>query len=178
MPAKPSWLLRVPEILAELEPLAVPFLDRPTVERLFRVRRRANQLMARFGGFQIGRTFLVDRQQLAGWLRAVASGREFELEERRRSRVLESLEAARKIQAARRVRIAAAAEVRDLEMARLPGGIHLQPGELRIEFAGAEDLLRRLLELSQAIMNDYARFQELVEPGHRNDPGLNQSGSA
>jgi hypothetical protein len=47
----------------------------------------------------------------------------------------------------------------------VPSGIHLRPGELRIEFFGAEDLLRHLFELSQAIMNDYQRFESLVEEG-------------
>ena len=42
-------------------------------------------------------------------------------------------------------------------------GILHQPGELRIEFFGAEDLLRHLFELSQAMINDYARFQAAVE---------------
>jgi len=45
----------------------------------------------------------------------------------------------------------------------LPAGIHLRPGELQIEFFGIEDLLRHLFELSQAIVNDYPRFQKLVE---------------
>ena len=48
-------------------------------------------------------------------------------------------------------------------MKDLPAGIHLQPGELRIEFFGAEDLLRHLFELSQAMVNDFGRFQAAVE---------------
>jgi hypothetical protein len=44
-------------------------------------------------------------------------------------------------------------------MKNLPAGVDLKPGELRIEF-GTEDLLRHLYELSQAILNDYRRFQE------------------
>ena len=48
-------------------------------------------------------------------------------------------------------------------MARLAPGIHLKRGELRIEFHGTEDLLRRLLELVHAIANDYEHFKSLVE---------------
>jgi hypothetical protein len=48
-------------------------------------------------------------------------------------------------------------------MKDLPAGIHLKPGELRIEFFGAEDLLRHLYELAQAMGNDFGRFQEAVE---------------
>jgi hypothetical protein len=32
-----------------------------------------------------------------------------------------------------------------------------------MEFAGTEDLLRLLFELSQAILNDYRRFEEIIE---------------
>jgi hypothetical protein len=53
--------------------------------------------------------------------------------------------------------------VRDRVLADLPAGIHLRPGELRIKFFGAEDLLRHLYELSQAMVNDFGRFQRAVE---------------
>ena len=48
-------------------------------------------------------------------------------------------------------------------LGRLPPGIQLRPGELRIEFADGQEVLRRLLELSQAIMHDYAQFEALVQ---------------
>jgi hypothetical protein len=40
MPAKPEWLLRLPEIRAELEHLEVPVVDRSGVERIFGLKRR------------------------------------------------------------------------------------------------------------------------------------------
>jgi hypothetical protein len=36
-------------------------------------------------------------------------------------------------------------------------------GQLRIEFHGTEDLLRQMFELSQAIANDYEKFEEICE---------------
>jgi hypothetical protein len=39
MPAKPAWLLRIPEIVDELQALTVPVIDRSMCERLFCVRR-------------------------------------------------------------------------------------------------------------------------------------------
>jgi hypothetical protein len=36
--------------------------------------------------------------------------------------------------------------------------IEVRPGELRICFAGAEDLAAKLFELSQAMANDWDRF--------------------
>ena len=45
----------------------------------------------------------------------------------------------------------------------LPATIQLKPGELKIEFVGAEDLFRQLYELGQAIANDYERFRAIAE---------------
>ena len=60
MPAKPEWLLRLPEIRAELEHLEVSVVDRAMIERIFGLkRRRAIELLHQFGGYQAGRTFLV-----------------------------------------------------------------------------------------------------------------------
>ena len=57
MPAKPVWLLRIPEIVQALQALPVPVVDRFMVERLFGVRRRrAITLMQEFGAYQSGRT--------------------------------------------------------------------------------------------------------------------------
>jgi hypothetical protein len=62
------------------------------------------------------------------------------------------------------VKIKTTANVRDRVLLKdLPAGIHLRPGELRIKFQGAEDLLRHLFELSQAIANDHERFKVVVE---------------
>ena len=54
----------------------------------------------------------------------------------------------------RRVRIPAAADVDSRRVRDLSGDIALKPGELRIEFFGAEDLAAKLFELSQAMAND------------------------
>jgi hypothetical protein len=67
MPIKKTWLLRLPEIRAELTAMEVPVVDRAVFERVFGVRRRrAIQLLHHFGGFQAGRTFLVDRLTSSG----------------------------------------------------------------------------------------------------------------
>jgi hypothetical protein len=165
MPAKATWLLDVPEILKELAEMKAPFLDRTAVERLFGVRRRrAIQLMSGFGGgYLVGKTFLISRRQLIASLEAVARGEEFFLESRRRERLVHDLEKTRKEIRGRRVKVQAPAEAREMGVGDLPAGIHLRPGELRIEFFGTEDLLRHLFELSQAIINDYPRFQGLIE---------------
>jgi hypothetical protein len=45
----------------------------------------------------------------------------------------------------------------------LSGDIALKPGELRIEFYGAEDLAAKLFELSHAMANDWQAFARAVE---------------
>ena len=163
MPAKPVWLLRVPEILEEIEAIPLPFLDRATIEKLFGVRRRrAHQLLAQFGGFQVGRTYLVYRTDVLRVLRATSDGAEFRGETKRKLKVVETVNAARREMAARAVPIEAAEDSRDRLMSGLAPQIHLVPGELRIRFDTAEELLRSLFELSQAMVNDYQAFEKRV----------------
>jgi hypothetical protein len=164
MPVQPQWLLRLPEIISELEQLDVPIVDRAIFETAFQVRRRrAIQLMHHFGGHQVGRTFIIDRQELLGQLRAWHGSAGFGHEQIRRQRLSEELDRLRKLAPGRKVRIQVPPEARENRLADLPAGIHLNPGELRIEFFGTEDLLRHLFELSQAIVNDYGRFERICE---------------
>ena len=162
MPAKPTWFLRIPRILDELRGMeGVPLLDRPAFETLFEVRRRrAHQLMGSFGGFQIGRSYLVDRKQVIRMLERVTRGEDYAMENRRKARVLESLEEARKQIAGRRVAIPAPPPK---PTPGLPQGVHIESGTLRVEFTSTEDLLKRLFELSQAILADYESFRERIE---------------
>ena len=147
--------------------MSVPFLDRAVIERLFDVRRRrAIQLMSALGGgYLVGKTFLIDRLKLIGELEAIASGEEFIFETRRKERLVDELDRSRKLIAGRKVVIATADDTHDRMVKDLPAGIQLRPGELRIEFFGTEDLLRHLFELSQAILNDYKKFEEVCESG-------------
>jgi hypothetical protein len=57
----------------------------------------------------------------------------------------------------------AAADTQDRRLRDLSGDIALKPGELRIEFYGAEDLAARLFELSQAMASDWQAFARAVE---------------
>ena len=88
MPAKAPWLLHIPDIIAMLESFDVPVVDRAVIEHLFGLRRRrAIELLHRFGGYQAGRTFLVDRRVLIEHLRRLAEGEEFQVERRRKERL-------------------------------------------------------------------------------------------
>jgi hypothetical protein len=164
MPRKSEWTEQLPSALEELRQFTTPVVDRAILEKVLRIERRtAIRLMNRFGGFQTGKTFLIDRLQLIGKLEELDRGDEVTFERDRRARLADELEKTRRLAPGRKVRIDVAPDVRDRRMKDLPAGIHLQPGELRIDFYGAEDLLRHLFELSQGMANDFVRFQSAIE---------------
>jgi hypothetical protein len=165
MPARASWLLQIPEIVAQLEVFDIPVVDRAMVEHLFGLRRRrAIELMHRFGGYQAGRTSLIDRRLLIGHLQRLAEGEAFQVESQRRERLDDTLNQFRRSQAATRVKIPVTADVMNRKVAGLSPAVELQPGHLHIVFSGAEDLLSKLYELSQAAANDFDRFRAAAEP--------------
>ena len=166
MPAKAQWLLRVPEILEELRALDVPVVDRAVCERLFRLRRRrAIDLLRGFGGYQAGRTFLIDRPRLVAQLEQIRDSTDFKMEWRRKERLVDTLDSMRRLQAGARVAIPVAAEVMSRRWPDLPAGVGLSPGALHIQFQSSEELLSKLFALAQAIANDYEGFEKRTAGG-------------
>jgi hypothetical protein len=160
MPAQPTWFHRLDSILSELRGLESAYLDRQAVERIFGVReRRARQLMAGLPSLQIGNAIAISRSALIERLEDTCAGDRFQWEIKRRARVVEALEALRKHAAARRVQFPAPPDSRDRRFASLPADIDLRPGELRIRFAGPEDLAAKLFDLSQAMANDWPAME-------------------
>lgn len=160
MPAKPQWLLHLPAIRGVLETLDFPVIDRAMVERLFGLRRRsAIELLHRFGGFQAGRTFLIDRGKLVDALKEIEGGTEFAAEARRRQRLSDHLREAEQQLKSKQVVIKAEPEACCPRVKSLGDGVVLEPGTLHIEFSGTEDLLAKLFQLSQAAAYDYEAFQ-------------------
>ncbi len=168
MPANPSWLLHLPEIIEQLELFKVPVVDRAIVQMVFGLgRRQAIEFLHRFGGYQAGKTFLIDRQLLIEGLRRLMAGENFQNEIRRKERLEETIEQLRRSQAGACVRIPVHPEMRRCEVAGLSAGIALEAGHLHIKFSGTEDLLTKLYELSQAAANDFDRFRAATETAER-----------
>ena len=112
----------------------MPVVDRAIIERLFGLRRRrAIELLHRFGGYQAGRTFLIDRRLLIEHLRRLAEGEEFQRESRRKERLDHAVDQLRRQQAAARVRIPVEPDVFSRKMADLSAGVALEPGHLHID---------------------------------------------
>lgn len=157
MPAQPSWFHRLDSILAELADCPA-LLDRRTVERLFGLGpRQAQRLMASFDGRRIGTSDVVDRDALTDRLLTTRVTDRFQWELRRRERVEDKIDEARKALAARRVTIPRppAAHGRF----ELPSGVSLAAGRMTIEFTSPVQLLEHLFAVSQAIANDVEAFE-------------------
>ena len=153
MPAKPAWFLELPGILEEVRALSLPVLDRSAFERLFHVRRRrAIALMHHFGGFQTGRTFLIDRRQLIAELECALASPDYAFEFRRKQRLAESIEKLERHRAGARVRIPVTSPVPGTS---LPPDVHLEAGRLTVDFATPEDLLAKLYLLMQNMADDF-----------------------
>ena len=168
MPAKPEWLLRLPEIRAELEHLDVPIVDRAGIERIFGLkRRRAIELMHEFGGYQAGRTFLLDRARLLEALHSLESREDYAVEKRRRERLRDVVEASREHLILTRVQIPVHAAAVRPSLDRLAPGVFLIPGMLSIEFRHPIELLEKLYALAQAIAHDFERFEGLLPGGEK-----------
>lgn len=164
MPRQAEWLQQVPAALEALEHLTTPVIDRAMLEKLLRIHRRAAiRLMHSFGGYQAGRTFLIDRAALMQRLRQIAAGEAYSFEARRRERLGGQLVEIRRDLAARRIAIEIAADVATRELDGLPSTICLRPGKLEIACSDAHDLLRQLMELAQAIASDFGKFEALVK---------------
>ncbi|HUK15595.1 MAG TPA: hypothetical protein VLW65_04245 [Bryobacteraceae bacterium] len=164
MPDQPTWLERVPQILASLEEAgSPPFLDRAAVELLFGLKRRqAIELLHAMRGYQVGRTFLVERRTVLDFLRRRSLQGAVVQAVGRKRRVLDHLAAARRDFGARRLRIPVSADSR-IRLDGLPAGIELRPGQLTIQFDKPVELLEKLFALSQAVHHDFDRFQSLLE---------------
>ena len=140
-------------------------MDRSAAEKLFHVGpRRAVQLMTLFGAHEAGGAAMIERGSLLAKLRGLRETDMFAEETRRRRRVVDELEILQRRRAAEKVRIAVEPEIFSSRIASLPEAVQIRAGHLEIDYGDCEDLLHKLVALSQAAYNDFERFQRLTSP--------------
>ena len=162
MPAKPRWLLAIPDAIQQLEALDRDLLTRRDVEQLFGVSKvRATQLMTTFGAGRTGPLLTLPRAALLRQLRRHRTGAAVRGEATRRDRVVTAIRQARLIG----IRVAVPSEALEARLAGLPDGVSVAPGRIEVRFSGAKDAVGRLFALAQALTHDYERFEALVEGG-------------
>jgi hypothetical protein len=114
MPRKAEWIEQLPTALEELRAFPAPVVDRAIVQKVLRLHRRtAIRLLRRCGGYQVGKTFLIDRLAFIGRLEEIAAGDDITAELARRSRLTDELNRTRLLAPSRKVRIASAPDVRE-----------------------------------------------------------------
>ena len=159
MPAKPRWLLAIPDAISQLEQFDRQLLTRRDIERLFGVRKvRAAALMKTFGAELVGNQRTLPRTKLLQQLKKHRGRAAFRGEEERRARLVAELQQARLTG----VRFKVPAETMSAKLADLPEGVSVERGRIEVRFEGADDALSRLYTLAQALGNDLARFRALV----------------
>ena len=164
MPSQAEWLLRLPEIRAALERIEAPVVDRAGIEKLFGVRRRrAIAMMHTLGGYQAGRTFLVERSALLARLAALEGAEDYHIEKRRRERLAGFVERSREHLCAAQVVIPVRDATTTRTLTALGPGVDLCPGALHIEFTEPAELLEKLYGLSQAIAREFETFAAMAK---------------
>ena len=160
VPAKPRWLLAIPDAIRQLEKLDPDLLTRRDLERLFGVSKvRAAQLMTAFGAGRTGHILTLPRAELLRQLRSRRKRAAFRGEQTRRERVVTEIRKARLTG----IRVAVPIEALEARLSGLPEGVSVEPGRIEVRFSGAKDAVGRLFALAQALTNDYEQFEALVD---------------
>ena len=162
MPAKPRWLLALPDAIQQLDALDRPLLTRRDLESLFGVSRaRAATLMRAFGAEWTGSIRTLPRTALLRQLRRLQTHATVRDEAARRDRVWTALRQARRTG----IRVPVPADALDGRLARLPPGVSVRRDRIEVRFTSAHDAVAKLFALAQALTHDYDRFETLIEGG-------------
>jgi len=165
MPDTPLWYDRLEDAIKQLEDGSDPWVDRARLESLLGIgRRRAQQILRPLVCQTVGRSGLADRGEVIDYLRRLAAGEPaFHAQERRR-RFAATLDGfVREAQEQPRVLVEAPTRIVDQQLDDLPPGVHLAPGQIRIEgFRTAEEAMKKLLALAMAMGNDPIGFDARI----------------
>jgi hypothetical protein len=119
--------------------------------------------MQRVGGYQCGRTYIVNREVMLDWLERVQAEPGFQSEQTRKQKLAGQLNELHQHRAAARVTIPVLPETGRTRLPSMPPGIAIGPGTLSVLFATAEELLARLYAFSQLVADDFDAFCDMLE---------------
>jgi len=170
MPASPLWIHRLPIALPSLASLPCEWIDRRTLEEVVGVGKWTAWRIMRHCGAEDGPggALVCRRDVLVERLRAVQQDGRWAPEFARRERVERYLDGMLQYASRKHKEIArntAAEELVSSRFANLPPGVELQPSELRIQFRGIDDFLRKFGAVVFALNNDFERVSEFIEKG-------------
>ncbi len=165
MPDKPFWYHRLDDVIAQLEQLPQPFVDRATLEFLLGIgRRRAQQILQPLVCQTIGKNGLAAKEDVIAHLRHLAVGDAAYFEKQRRRRLHAILdELHRQAKEEPRVLVEAPTLIVNQELESLPLGVHLSPGRIQIDgFRTSNEAKQKLLALILAMGNDPEGFDARI----------------
>ena len=171
MPAHPSWHARAVQIRRDLDRLAVPVLDRAAVEQLFGIERRtAQRLLRTLDGHVSSQVAVVTRGSVIELLDRLLAGKPVPAEAARKERLADALASLAQEAIPRTTAIAQVSAPRLGE--GWPEGVAVSaPGALQIDFSTPEELLGRILALTEQAAGDYAGFVQRLTAASGDDPG-------
>ena len=103
--------------------------------------------------------FAADGHDAGGCERVTGKRGVFRAEEQRRARLVTELRKARLTG----IRVPVEADALQGRLSGLPADVLVERDRIEVRFAGAKEALARLYALAQALVNDYERFEALVE---------------
>jgi hypothetical protein len=158
-----SWGPRAPDILARVAASSRQSWRRPDIERLFEVRRATAQMLMKLtGGLHlVGATHLVDRSSLVAFLEEVLEAPTVAEGVARRWLAAEPAPDGRGL---RQLHTALPADLQSIMARHLPPAIAFHPGSLVITGADSTAILENLVLLAQALQNDLATIQAMLDP--------------
>lgn len=166
MPRKTEWVHRIPKALEVLRQSPAPLVDRRDLEELLEVSgRHAIRILHRLGAVEAGKNLFIAREDLIARLESILAGDDVRFERRRLQKLDRTLAELDRNLRARQVPVTARPDAQDMLFPSLPATVRLRPGRLEIDFETPEELLARLYELSQALVNDYGRFESMARTG-------------
>lgn len=168
MPATPLYIHRLDTGLAALAAGGSEWVDRRTVEEALGVSKwTAWRILKRCGAEEgPGGSLVCRREELVRRLEGLRRDGVYAPEIERRQRVERYLDEIARFSTQKHAEIArndAANAILSSGIATLPPGVDLQPGELRIEFSGSADFLRKLGAVVYALQNEYDRITALLD---------------
>jgi hypothetical protein len=158
-----SWLPRLPALARAVGESARSHYACSDLERLFEVQpRSAQMLMNNLPTVRIGKSLLVEREALAGWLGRLATADD-------PARELASMRTESKPPIVRRkLRELVQRDVAAGESS-LPANVHLETGSLAVTFTTVEELATALWRLAMLLEEDLDGFALLYEPAPETD---------
>jgi hypothetical protein len=158
-----SWFPRLPALARSVSESARSHYASNDLERLFEVQpRSAQMLMNLLPTVRIGKSLLVERETLAGFLARLAAAEDPALE------LAAMRTAGRPPVVRRRLRELIQKDV-DVNVTVLPANVSLEPGALAVRFDTVEELADSLWRLATLLEQDLEGFARRYEPVRETD---------